>query len=123
MRIANLQNLLNSASEIRNSKFSERHRLDLTDPVVSVQFTTREFRDHFKNLIRESADVENVLTLNGLHCAIRLHVDASETSQRIALLERVLLSHRRSTASATGVNPGLVIRNKDHEIALRLAAI
>ena len=36
---------------------SHRHRLDHADPVVSVKFATREFRDHVKNLIRKSADI------------------------------------------------------------------
>src|SRR5207247_10833631 len=101
----------------------QRHRLDHTDPVVSVQFTARELRDHFKDLIRESADIENVLTLNSLYRAIRPHVDTSQTSVRIALLERIPLSHGCRAATSAGINPRLVIRNKDHEIALRLAAV
>src|SRR5437762_12250275 len=91
--------------------------------MVGVKFTAREFRDHVKDLIRESADIENVLALNGLHRAIRLHVDTSETSVWIALLESIPLSHGCGATASAGVNPRLVIRNKDHEIALGLTAV
>src|SRR5262245_13221108 len=33
-------------------------RIDYSDPVIGIQFAAREFSDHLKNLIRESADVE-----------------------------------------------------------------
>src|SRR5438552_12867663 len=82
MRIADLRSPIRPQSEIRDPQLSKR--LDHTDPVVCVQFTACEFRDHIKNLIRESADVENVLALDGLHCAIRPHVNTSQTSLWIA---------------------------------------
>src|SRR5437588_2646247 len=123
MRIADLRSPIRPQSEIRDPQLSKRHRLDHTDPVVCVQFTACEFRDLIKDLIRESADVEAVLALDGLHCAIRLHVDACETSVRIALLEHIPLSHRSCAAASAGINPRLVIRNKDHEIALSLTAV
>src|ERR1044072_8024339 len=101
----------------------QRHRIDNADPVISIQMAASKFRDHVENLIRESTDIENVLTLNRLHCAIRLHVDTSQTSFRIALLEHIPLSHHFSAAVSTRINPRLVIRNKDHEIALCSATV
>src|SRR5690349_7265111 len=105
------------------SSFLQRYRIDNTDPVISVQLTARELRDHVENLIRESTDIENVFTVNRLHRAVRLHVDANQTSRGIALLEHIPLSHHLRAAASTGINPRLVIRNKDHEIALRLALV
>src|SRR6266576_2564740 len=100
------------------TNFSKRDRLDHTDEIVGVKFPASESRDHVKDLIREYADVENVLALNCLHRAIRLHVDTSQTSVWIALLECIPLSHRCGAAASAGVYPRFVIRNKDHEIAL-----
>ena len=63
---------------------SKRHFLDLADPVGGLQASRCEFGDDVEHLVREAADVENVLTLGRLRRAAGLQVDADQPGPRIA---------------------------------------
>src|SRR5437867_2145155 len=98
-----------------HASLSQLHRLDHADPVTSVQSAGSEFADHLKYLIREAADVQNILALGGLRSSVRLHVYANQSSLRIALLERLPLAHR-SRSAATRIHPRLVVGDEHDQI-------
>src|SRR5437899_2754274 len=68
----------NSKPENRNFLYNATDSIT-PNPVVGVKLTACEFRDHFKDLIRESADVQDVVTLLRLHRAVRLNVNADHS--------------------------------------------
>src|SRR6185295_14106378 len=108
----------------RHSSLAICHSLlDLADPVIGIQTTRCEFGYHVEHLVGKSADVQYVFALLRLSRAVRLYVYAHKSRLRIAMLERLPLGHRSRASTATRVNPRFVVRNKDDQIAIRLALV
>src|SRR5579885_3164111 len=116
-----LPSIRNPKSAFRNPSKSDL--LDHADPVVCVETVGGELSDHFKDVIREAADVENVRRLGCLHSRVGLDVNAGEARARVTSLERGPLLHRRRAAATARVNPRLVVRDVDDEVALGLALV
>src|SRR4029077_10127919 len=102
---------------------SRLYRLNPADPVVSIQLSRRERRDHFENLIREAADVQDIFTLRRLRRPVRLDVQTNQLRLRVALAKLLPGVHQLRSASRAAVDPRLVVRNKDDEITLRSPVI
>src|SRR5437660_11920592 len=92
------------------NSFSKSDLLDHADPVVGVESARGEVRDHVEDLIREAADVEDVLAFGRLRRAVGLHVNADQARAPVAALEDRPLAHRRRAAATSGVYPRLVVR-------------
>src|SRR6185295_16051543 len=87
-------------SAICNPQSLQDHLLDYAGPVIGVYFTAGEFRDQIPDLIRETADVQNVRSLLSLHSRVRLDVDTYHPSLRAAPAKVRPLLHRLCGAAA-----------------------
>jgi len=104
------------------------HRFNHANPVPRIERSFGELGDHVKDAVSESADVENVRVLDRLRCCVRLHVNADELGGRIAGLKDRPLIHCLGASAAESavvrrIDPGLVVRDIDHQIAHSVAAI
>src|SRR5438309_733766 len=81
------------------NSFSKSDLLDHADPVVGVEAARGEVRDHIEDLIREAADVEDVVAFRRLHRAVWLYVNAGQTRAGVAALERRPFAHCRRAAA------------------------
>ena len=91
--------------------------------MVGVQRVCCEVRQQIEHLVREAADVEDVLSLGSLRRSGRLDVDADQFRVRVASAELGPLRHRRRPSIATSINPRLVVRDVDHHIAGRFSRV
>src|SRR5262245_17972690 len=84
---------------------SDRDRLDLADPVFAVQASGGELRDNLEHLVREPADIENVLPTCRLRRRIRLKIDEYQPGPGIPRAEGTPLAHRCGASSHVPATP------------------
>ena len=65
--------------------------------MICLRLPGRKRRDRLEDLIGKPADVQDVLALRGLRCAVRLNVQTYEPGLRVPVTESVLLlTYRKS---------------------------
>ena len=63
--------------------------------MFAAKRSRRELRDRLEDLVREAADIQNVVSLLRLRRAVGLQVDAYEPRIRTSRLEPIPLDNRR----------------------------
>jgi len=91
--------------------------------MVRLELPGSERRYHLEHLVRKAPNVQDVGPLSCLRCLVRLNIQTNQPGIRIPLPEFRPLGQQRSSPASSLVNPGLVIRDEEDQICLRLPLV